>query len=345
MNSANCFAVILVWVMFLLIIFAKTAIRLAYPYAASDNFSYTEPDKDAESILQLIEATTLWNGIKMNFFTGFSDGLNRFRQRLEVEHCWPDDTIGIPNAQQNAERTTQKRQQKQRYMDYNQRGLKPTYLQLKSQKQLMEYPNATWNDFSTQNTQEDRMLQGSSNFLHDVKQIKTELASLGQEMRNLRVELQKHRINAIEGFSQPIAPIQRGKQKTARFCNYCQKNGHTPKWCRKKMRDEEIRKIQNEISSKNIHIPNQNHATNAVDRSGQYDQNVDRCLNSDNENNPTNELPPTTEEETGQDEPNEIIPLEQRYFHMNNGMRFNATQFDSAGKSDDELSGPLPLGY
>ena len=213
MNSANCFAVILVWVMFLLIIFAKTAIRLAFPYAASDNFSYTEPDKDAESILQLIEATTLWNGIKMNFFTGFSDGLNRFRQRLEVEHCWPDDTIGIPNSQQNAERTTQKRQQKQRYMDYNQRGLKPTYLQLKSQKQLMEYPNATWNNFSTQNTQEDRMLQGSSNFLHDVKQIKTELASLGQEMRNLRVELQKHRINAIEWFSQPIAPIQKGKPK------------------------------------------------------------------------------------------------------------------------------------
>ena len=137
----------------------------------------------------------------MNFITRFSDGRNKFRHRLEVEHCWPDDTNGIPNAQQNAERTTQKRQQKQRYIDYNLRGLKPNYLQPKGQAQLMEYPNATWNDFSTHNIQEDLMLQVSSNFLHDVEQIKTELVTLGQDMRNLREELQKHRVVAMEGNS------------------------------------------------------------------------------------------------------------------------------------------------
>ena len=114
--------------MFLFIIITITAIHLAYPYAASDKFPTTGPDKDAESFLQLTEATTLWNGMKMNFITRFSDGRNKFRHRLEVEHCWPDDTNGIRNAQQNAELTTQKRQQKQRYMDYNLRGLKPTDL-------------------------------------------------------------------------------------------------------------------------------------------------------------------------------------------------------------------------
>ena len=31
-----------------------------------------------------------------------------------------------------------------------------------------------------------------------------------------------------------------------RFCSYCRTNGHTPNWCRKKMRDEEIKKVQNE---------------------------------------------------------------------------------------------------
>ena len=98
--------------MVLLIYITITAIHLAYPYAASNKFSCIEPDKDADSFLQLIEATTLWNGIKMNFITPFSDGRSKFRQQLEVEHCWPDDTNGIPNAQQNAERTTQKRQQK-----------------------------------------------------------------------------------------------------------------------------------------------------------------------------------------------------------------------------------------
>ena len=331
--------------MFLLTFITITAINLAYPYAASDKFSCAEPDKVAESFLQLTEATTLLNGMKMNCITRFSDGRNKFRHRFEVEHCWPDDTNGIPNAQQNAERTTQKRQQKQRYMDYNLRGLKSNYLQLKSQEKLMEYPNVTWNDFSNHNTQQDLMLQVSSNFLHDVEQIKIELATLGQEMRNLRVELQEYRLIAMEEKSRPWAPTKKEKQKPVRFCDYCHKNGHTPKWCRKKIRDEEIRKIQYEMSSKRNHVPNQNHGTNAVDRSAQYDQNVDRCLNSDDGNNPTNELPLTTEAETGQDESNEITPRERRSFSRNSGMNFNVAQVTSAGESDDELSDSLPLGY
>ena len=95
---------------------------------------------------------------------------------MEAEHFWPDDMKGIANAQQNV---AQKGQQKQRYMDYNQRGLKQNQLQLQAQEQLTEYPNATWNDFSTHNIQEVVMLQVSSNFLHDVQQIRTELATLG----------------------------------------------------------------------------------------------------------------------------------------------------------------------
>ena len=111
------------------------------------------------------------------------------------------------------------------------------------------------------------------------------------------------------------------------------------------MRDEEIGKIQYEKSSKNNHVPNQNHGTNAVDRSAQYDQNVDRCLNSDDGNNPTNELPLTTEHEAWQDEPNKFTRLEPRFFHRNNSMSFNAAQFTSPGEPDDELSDPLPLDY
>ena len=149
----------------------------------------------------------------MNLITKFSDGRKKFRHRLEVEHYWPDDTNGIPNAQRNAERTTQKRQQKQRYMEYNLRRLKPNFSQLKAQEQLMEYPKATCNDFSAHNIQEDLKLQVSTNFLHDVEQIKTELATLGREMRNLRVEFQGHRVSAMEGNSGPWAPTQKGKKQ------------------------------------------------------------------------------------------------------------------------------------
>ena len=110
------------------------------------------------------------------------------------------------------------------------------------------------------------------------------------------------------------------------------------------MRDEEIQKVRYEMSSRINHVLTGNHGTKAIDRSAQYDQNVDQSPDSDDGNNPTNEHQ-LTEEETEQDESNEITPLEQRYLHRNNGMRFNAAQFTSAGESDDELSDPLPTGY
>ena len=103
-----------------------------------------------------IDAATPWEDIRTNFNTRFSDGRNKFRHRLEVEHCvrrdgeeirnflhrkkktvdkgWPDDMNGIARAQQKAERDAQARQRRQRYMDYSLRGLRPRYLQRKAQE-------------------------------------------------------------------------------------------------------------------------------------------------------------------------------------------------------------------
>ena len=115
-----------------------TALHLAYPYVASEKFSATQPDQDAESFLQLIEAATLWNEIKTNFNTRFSEGRFKLGHLLEVEQGWLDDRERIiPNARQNAERATEKGQLVERYVDYNLRRLKPTYLQLKAQQQIM----------------------------------------------------------------------------------------------------------------------------------------------------------------------------------------------------------------
>ena len=129
------------------------------------------------------------------------------------------------------EETTQRRQ---RYMEYSLRGLRPRYLQRKAQKYLMEHPNATWNDFSTHIIHKDVCFQVSSNFLNDEEQTKTELATLGQEMKNLRTELQEHPVNVVEGTSKPMDPNQKGRPNAIRFCNNCQTIGHSPSWCRKK---------------------------------------------------------------------------------------------------------------
>ena len=72
------------------------------------------------------------------------------------------------------------------------------------------------------------------------------MATLGQEMKNLRSRLQEHRVNAVEGNPGTVDPNQKGRQNATGFCNYCRTNGHTPSWCRKKIRDEELKRIENE---------------------------------------------------------------------------------------------------
>ena len=116
--------------------------HLAYPDLASDMFSCTDPDEDAESFLQLmerkinfalgdapadpddvvsytfhkkalfssllrgpgaewyeinIENATTWATTREQFITRFSDGRNKFRQRMEVEHSLRGDGEKIRN--------------------------------------------------------------------------------------------------------------------------------------------------------------------------------------------------------------------------------------------------------
>ena len=116
-----------------------------------------------------ITNATTWGNVRRNFITRFSDGRNKFRYRMEVEHCirgdgeeirnflhrikrtvdkgWPDDLNGIEAAHHAAEREAQGRQRRQRYIDYSLEGLRPRCLQRKAHEYLMERPNAMWNDF------------------------------------------------------------------------------------------------------------------------------------------------------------------------------------------------------
>ena len=139
-----------------------------------------------------------WNDVRTLFITRFSDGRNKFRHRMEVEHFIradgeeirnflhrikktvdkgrPDDMVGIALDDQYAERTAQARQRRQRYIDYTLKGLRPTYLQRKVQEYLMEHPNATWNDFSTHLINKDVYYHVSTSFLNDEEQNKAQMA-------------------------------------------------------------------------------------------------------------------------------------------------------------------------
>ena len=56
----------------------------------------------------------------------------------------------------------------------------------------MEHPNANWIGFSTHLINKDVSYQVSTSFLNDEEQNKAQMASLGQELKNLRTELKEH---------------------------------------------------------------------------------------------------------------------------------------------------------
>ena len=110
----------------------------------------------------------------------------------------------------------------------------------------MEHPNATWKDFSTHVFKKDVSYQVSTIFLNDEGQNKAQMASLEQELKNLRTELKEHRVNGLERNQKPIHPHQKGRQNATKFCRT---NGHTRNYCRKKLRDEEVKKLQNKATA------------------------------------------------------------------------------------------------
>ena len=178
-----------------------------------------------------IQDAKTWNEVRTLFITRFSDAGNKFRHGMEVEHClradgekirnflhrikktvdksWPDDLVGVVAADQASERTAQARQRRQRYIDNTLKGLRPRYFQRMAQKYSKEPPKVTWNDFSTHLINKDVSYQVSTSFLNDEEQNRAQTASLRQELRNLRTELQQHRIIALEGNQRPVDPNQR----------------------------------------------------------------------------------------------------------------------------------------
>ena len=192
-----------------------------------------------------------WNEVRTLFKRRFSDGRNKFRHRMEIQYCtradgeeirnflhrikrtvekgWPDDMVGVAAADQIVEHTAQARQRTQRYIDYTLKGLEPRYLQRKAQKILMKHSQeATWNYFPTHLINKDVYYQVFTSFLKNEEQNKVQMASLGKELKLLRIELREHNVNAVERNQKPIDPNQTGRQNATKFCGYCRTNGHTP---------------------------------------------------------------------------------------------------------------------
>ena len=208
----------------------------------------------------------------------------------------------------------------------------------------MERPNATWNDFCAHIIQKDSIPEVSPTFLSHEAQTKAELATLRQEIKNFRSELKEYHVNVVAVTSRTFHPNQQGRQKLTRFCNYCHKNEYTLNWCRKKMRDEDVRKIRNDMSSKRKISPKKNSSTEQFNRKPPDNDAMNDSLDLVDGSSPSIEQL-SNEEANWQHEDEQFTPPEQRLFPRNNGMSFNMAEATSIGESDGESSDSHPLGF
>ena len=167
---------------------------------------------------------------------------------------------------------------------------------------------------------------------------------LDRRIKNLRSELKENHVNAVPKTSWTFHPHQQGRQKLTRFCNYCHKNGHTLNWCPKTMRDEEVRRIRNDMSSKRKISPIKISSTEQFNRKLPNNDVMNDFLDLNDRSSPSIER--LTNEEAGwRNEVEQFTPPERGLFPRNNGMSFNMAEATPIGESDGESSDSLPLGY
>ena len=110
------------------------------------------------------------------------------------------------------------------------------------------------------------------------------------------------------------------------------------------MRDEEVRKIRNDMSSKRIISPMKNSSTEQFNRKPPNNDAMNDLLDLDDRNSPSIERL-SYEEANWQHEDEQFTPPERRLLPRDNGMSFNMAEVTSIGECDGESSDSLPLGY
>ena len=110
------------------------------------------------------------------------------------------------------------------------------------------------------------------------------------------------------------------------------------------MRDEEVWKIRNEMSSERKISPMKNSSTEQLNRKPPDNDAMNDFLDLVDGSSPSIERL-SNEEAKWQHEDEQFTPPERRLFPRNNGMSFNMAETTSIGESDGESSDSLPLGY
>ena len=110
------------------------------------------------------------------------------------------------------------------------------------------------------------------------------------------------------------------------------------------MRDEEVRKIRNDMWSKREISPIKNSSIEPFNRKPPNNDAMSNFLEVDDRSSPSNERL-SNEEANWQHEDEQFTPPERRLLSRDNGMSFNMAEATAIGESDGESSHSFPLGY
>ena len=110
----------------------------------------------------------------------------------------------------------------------------------------MDHPNATWEQFSQAVINKDLSYTVTTSLTGGESHADPLIQELREDIKGIKLQIKEQTNNTINAIEKTVDPNATGRRMATRFCSYCRTNGHTPNWCRKKMRDEEIKKVQNE---------------------------------------------------------------------------------------------------
>ena len=252
--------------------------RARYLFRKKALFSSLLRGPAAEWYTDNIEDGHDWQHIRTHFLTRFSDNRDKYRYRITAENSvrgneeivknyfhrvkravdrgWPDEE----NAD-NAARAALNAQRRQKYIEFAVRGLTPNELKNKAHQYLIEHPNATWEQFQEHVTNKDLVftisLQLAPNSSQNQKTLMNELREDINAMKNMLKEQQISSLAVANPLSYGCSPSHchdyhisavdvnnTSRQNITRFCKYCQRNGHTLQYCRKKIYDDEAKRAQ-----------------------------------------------------------------------------------------------------
>ena len=113
----------------------------------------------------------------------------------------------------------------------------------------MDHPNATWEQFAKAVINKDLSYTVTTALTGGESHADPIIQEMRDDLKGIKLLIKEQMNNTINAVEKTVDPNATGRRMATRFCGYCRTNGHTPNWCRKKMRDEEVKKVQNKANT------------------------------------------------------------------------------------------------